>query len=270
MPMTLPTMTSWGAGAYPLMAERLADAAELAVRLAAPGPGDRVLDVGCGTGNAALLAAADGASVVGIDPEPALLHVAWHRANAGEADVDLVMGDATTLDLPDAHFSVVLSVFGVMYAPDHAAAARRMARCATAGARIVLTAWLPGSFMPAMGRAIGPYLPPPPDGSEPPSRWGDREALAELLEGAGLTVDHDSVETLCLDFVDGRDAREFLIATAGHVVQERARLEGEGRWAALVADLDAVIARYAVTSGDGRVTLPLDYRLTRARPRAGG
>jgi SAM-dependent methyltransferase len=175
------------------------------------------------------------------------------------------LGDATSLDLPDDFFTVVLSVFGVMYAADHEAAATELARCSAASARIVLTAWLPDSFMPAMGRALAPYLPPPPPGSGPPSRWGDRQALGELLERAGLAIDHDTCETLRLDFAGRADARDFLIRTAGHVVQERRRLEHEGRWGDLVQALDQVIAQHA-TAGDGDgIILPLRYRLTRAR-----
>jgi SAM-dependent methyltransferase len=258
--------TTWGAGDYPLMAERLIPAAEAAVRLAAPGPYDRVLDIGCGTGNAALLAAASGAAVVGIDPEPALLAVARSRAAAAGATAEFRVGDATSIARPAERFSVVLSVFGVMYAPDHRAAAAQLARWAGPEGRIVLTAWLPDSFMPAMGRALAPYLPPPPAGSEPPGRWGDREALAELLKGAGLAIDRDTRETLRLDFADRVAAREFLIRTAGHVVQERPSLEREGRWGDLVAALDRVIAEHAAAGDDGGTVLPLGYRLTYARP----
>jgi hypothetical protein len=162
---------------------------------------------------------------------------------------------------------VVLSVFGVMYAADHEAAAAELARACAAGGRVVLAAWVPGSFMPAMGGVLAPYLPAPPAGSGPPSRWGDERALGELLGGAGLVAEAGSRETLTLTF-DGRHAAsEFLIATAGHVIAERRRLQGEGRWADLLADLSVFVAEQdRGAAGRGGATLELEYLVSLARP----
>lgn len=260
--------TTWALGAYPRMAERLAGAAVRAVELAAVSERDRVVDVACGTGNGALLAMAHGATAVGVDVEPRLLEVARARAAAlGDAAASLrwVEGDGAALPLPDEAFDAVLSLFGVMYVPDQAAAARELARVCAPGGRVVLTAWTPGSFMPAMGAALAPYLPPPPPGGGPPSRWGDEQALAELLGDAGLTPEQTRRETLSLDFPSRAEAVGFLVATAGHVLAERDRLTAEGRWGALLADLAALVMARDAT-GDGDVSLPLDYRLTLARP----
>jgi SAM-dependent methyltransferase len=236
--------TTWGLGDYPAMAERLMPAAHAAVELAQVGVGDRVLDVACGTGNGAKAAVERGAEVVGIDIEPALLAIA--REAVPEAE--FLEGDATELPVPDGTFDVVMSVFGVMYAPDHEAAARELERVAKPGARIVIAAWTPGSFMPRMGAALAPYLPPPPPGSGPPSRWGDETALATLLG----TLDHAGRRTLIVE----ADV-DFLIATAGHVLAERERLEREGRWQDLRRDLGEVL-------GSER-EVALEYLLARTR-----
>ena len=66
-------MPDWGIGEYELTAQRLEPAAEVAVAALDPTPGERVLDVACGTGNAALLAARAGAEVVGVDAAPRLV-----------------------------------------------------------------------------------------------------------------------------------------------------------------------------------------------------
>lgn len=116
-------MTTWGAGDYPLMARHLETAAGAAVEIAAVGSGDRVLDVATGTGNAALLAAEEGGQVVGADFEPALLEVAEQRATDSGLQVRWLTGDLASLPAPDESADVVLSVFGVMYAADQAAAA---------------------------------------------------------------------------------------------------------------------------------------------------
>ena len=141
------------------------------------------------------------------------------------------------LPVPDDWADVVLSVFGVMYAGDQAAAAGELARVAAPGARVVLASWLPGSLLPAMGQVLSGYLPPPPTGGGPPSRWGDPGALKSLLEDSGLRLTATSVQRLAVDFPDAPAAADFLVRTAGHVVSEQQRLTDDGRWDDLRHDL---------------------------------
>ena len=236
--------TTWGVGDYPRMAERLMPAALEAVELAAVAPADRVLDVACGTGNGAIAAAERGAKAIGVDSEPTLLELARGRAPAA----GWVEGDAQGLPFDDGEFTVVLSLFGVMYAPDQERAARELIRVTAPGGRIAVAAWTPGSFMPRMGATLAPYLPSPPPGSGPPSRWGDPDALADLIGGVESAERH----TLTID----ADV-DFLIDTAGHVLAERERLEAEDRWRDLRRDLAKLI-------GDAR-HVKLEYLLALAR-----
>jgi SAM-dependent methyltransferase len=260
--------TTWGAGEYPLMAQRLRAAARRVVARARVAPGERVLDVACGTGNAALLAAERGAAeVVGIDVEPALLAVAAVRAAEVGAAIDWRVGDAQALPgVGDGSFDAVLSVFGAMYAPDHVAAARELARAtAPGGGRVVLASWTPGSFMPAMGAAVAPFLRAPARSTPPPSRWGDADAVRALLGDAGLAVVEAAGEHLVLSLPDRMNAVAFLVRTAGDVLAERPRLEREGRWGALLAALGGLVAQRDSGVG-GRVALRCDYLLVEARP----
>jgi len=255
--------TTWGAGEYAQMAERLAGGGTGAADGAEVHAGDRVLDVGCGTGNAALLAASRGASVVGVDFEPRLLALARDRAADAGAEVEWLQGDVAALPVPDEAFDVLLSVFGVMYGPDHARATRELHRVCAPQARLMLAAWTPGSFMPAMGGKLAPYLPPRPAGGSSPARWGDERALTELLGQADVTtqtLERDHVE---LAFVDRDDAVGFLVRTAGNVMAERSRLECEGHWDELLTELGAFVAERDEDSGD-RVCLRLEYLLARA------
>jgi SAM-dependent methyltransferase len=241
--------TTWGLGDYPLMAERLEPAARRVVEATAVAAGERVLDIACGTGNAALIAAERGADAVGIDLEPALLEIARGRA-ATATGAEFLLGDAGALPVGDAEFDVVVSAFGVMYAPDHEAAAGELARVAKPGARIALASWTPGSFMPRMGAVLAPYLPPPPPGSGPPSLWGEEARLEAILEPAGITLETTARERLDLDA-----NADFLIDTAGHVLAERTRLEAESRWHALRDDLERLL----------RENVPGEYLLATAR-----
>ncbi|HMD52021.1 MAG TPA: methyltransferase domain-containing protein [Solirubrobacteraceae bacterium] len=261
-----PPATTWGVGDYPLMAQRLEGAARAAVDLAEVGVYDHVLDVACGTGNAALLAAAAGATVTGVDFEPSLLDRARERADSRGLSVTWVHGDAGALPFPDGRFSVVLSVFGVMYAPDQARAAGELARVCSSGGRVVLAAWSPGSLMPAIGAAMAPYLPPPPPGSSPPAVWGDQQAEAALLGGAGLGIDGLSHQSLALGFSDRDAAVDLVVRTAGHVLAERERLSRTGHWSSLLENLAALVDQRDEGVGAG-VSLRMDYLLTIASPK---
>ena len=255
--MTADAATTWGVGEYALIAERLEPAANAVVDLAGVNDSDRVLDVATGTGNAALRAASRGANVVGLDFEPRLLDIARARAHSANLDVDWVQADIESAPLERAAFSVVVSAFGVMYSPDHDAAAAALARCCAPGARLALAAWMPGSFMPAMGAALAPYLPPPPPGGAPPSRWGDAAAVAELLGRHGIDTRTTTTESLALSFRDRAAAVDFLIRTAGHVVSEQPRLQREGRWGQLRGDLAELVA--ARDEGGDSVELRCEY-----------
>jgi len=233
--------TTWGVGEYPLMAQRLLPVAVAAVDRGNVRADDRVIDVAAGTGNAALLAAERGAEVVGVDFEPSLLRVADERSVDLGLRVRWEAADLATLPVPDGWATVVVSVFGVMYAADHAVAACELARCAAPEARIVLASWAPGSFMPAVGQALSEFLASPPASTGPPSRWGDANAVEELLAPAGLRVVSSDIEKVTMTFADVVDAADFLVRTAGHVIAERERLTAEGRWPDLVAALEALV-----------------------------
>jgi SAM-dependent methyltransferase len=249
--------TTWGAGEYALMAQALKPASTLAVDAVNISAGERVIDVATGTGNAALLAAARGAHVFGIDTEPALLALARQRACAN-LDVRWVEADAEALPVPDEHADVVLSVFGAMYAADHAAAARELVRVLASYGRLALAAWTPGSVMPAMGSVIGGYLPPPLPASGPPSRWGDPEALRVLLKDAGATLQRTTVEQLTLRFDNAPAGADFLIRTAGHIVSQQPELRATGQWHQLRDDLAAFVADRGEQHAD-KLLLHLDY-----------
>src|SRR5436305_8704641 len=129
--MSGPPTLDWSLGRYERTAGQLLPAARLVVERAAPSAGDRVVDVGCGTGNAALLAAARGARVTGVDPAARLLEVARERAAGAGLEAEFVDGDAASLPVGDGEADLVMSVFGVIFALNAAAAVSEMARVCT-------------------------------------------------------------------------------------------------------------------------------------------
>ena len=182
-------MVDWGAGNYERTAVELEPAARTAVEIAAPSRGEVVVDVACGTGNAALLAAASGARVIGVDAAARLLALARRRAAPQATDIDFREGDLLDLPLDAGTADVVISVFGVIFAADPAAALRELDRISRPGARTILTAWIPAgpidAMLSEMGRVIGRITQAPP-----PRRfaWHDPDAVRELATQAGLEL----------------------------------------------------------------------------------
>ena len=169
----------WGTGPYQRVTETLADIHEQVVERLAPGPGVRWLDLACGTGAVAERAAARGAAVTGIDLAPALIETARERAVERGLEIDYRVGDCEALEGPDASFDALSSTCGVMFAPDHEATARELARVTRPGGRIALANWTPTGGLARMFKMMAPFQPAPPPSS--PFDWGDEARVRELL-----------------------------------------------------------------------------------------
>jgi len=160
-----------------LVAERLCETADLHA-------GWRVLDVATGSGNAAIAAARLGCRAVGIDYVPALLERGRERAAAEALEVKLLEGDAEALPFANASFDAVTSVFGCMFAPDHARATAELLRVCRPGGTIALASWTPERFVGELFHTIGAHVPPPA-GVLSPTLWGTEAHLRELF-GDGI------------------------------------------------------------------------------------
>ncbi len=174
----------WGDGDYAVTAAALAPTAEVLVDAVAAGPATALVDVACGTGNAALAAAARGAAVTGIDASERLVEQARERAAAAGLEARFLAGDAGALPLPDAGFDAAVSAFGVIFAPDPAAALAEMVRVTRPGGTIGLTSWAAEGPIIEAGRALREAFPAG-DGDGPPPRWEEAAWVAEMLERAG-------------------------------------------------------------------------------------
>ncbi|MBF6621505.1 MAG: methyltransferase domain-containing protein [Patulibacter sp.] len=183
-------MTDWGTGRYEHTAAQLAPAAARAVEAADVQPGDRVLDLACGTGNAALLAAMRGAQVTGLDPAERLLDVAAGRARAAGVEVAWAPGVATELPFDDGAFDAVLSVFGVIFAAPAEDAVAELVRVTADGGRIVLTTWTDGGAIAAgsgvLMRAVVAATGASSTAGPAPRSWGDPDYVAGLFAPHGL------------------------------------------------------------------------------------
>ena len=184
----------WGTGPYQRVTETIADIHENVVERLAPAPGDKWLDLACGTGAVAERAAAAGADVTGIDLAPVLIETAKERAQGLGLEIDYAVGDAESLEVADASFDKVSSTCGVMFTPDHEATARELARVTKPGGKIGLANWTPTGGLAKMFAVMAPYMPAPPPSS--PFAWGGEEHVRELLGEAFELELSEHVSTL--------------------------------------------------------------------------
>ena len=158
----------WASGDYPSMVETfLTPLGPRLVEASGIRAGQRVLDVGAGTGNASIPAAQRGAEVVASDLTPELLDAGRIRARAAGAELDWVEADAEHLPFDDASFDVVMSAIGVMFAPHHQAAADELVRTCRPGGTIALLSWTPDGMLGDLFRTMGPFAPPRPPARRP-------------------------------------------------------------------------------------------------------
>lgn len=172
----------WGAGPFVSIAETISDLHASVADALDAGPGMRVLDAGCGTGGVAELVAPSGATVVGVDLAPALIEIARERAAERSLSIDYRVGDCERLEDGDASYDAVGSSVGVIFAPDHEAAASELARVTKPGGRLALANWQPGPGVQDIFRVMAPFQAAAPPSS--PFDWGDEARVRELLGAA--------------------------------------------------------------------------------------
>lgn len=181
-------MFDWSDGDYALTAAALAPATERVLDVAEVRAGQRLLDVACGTGNAALAAARRGAFATGVDPAIGLLQIARGQAESEGLGVEFLGGDAHGLPVPEAAFDVCVSVFGVIFAPDAEVGIAEMLRATRPGGVVALSSWLQGGAVDSaasiLRAAISPGEPSP-HGTAGPARWQDPDWITSLLADAG-------------------------------------------------------------------------------------
>ena len=225
----------WSVGDYPSIAQRIEVASATLVASMGVTEGTRVVDVATGSGNAALVAAALGGEVTGLDITPELLEVARERAQEAELPVEFIEGDAEALPFGDADFDRVMSVFGVMFAPDQQRAADELARVCRPGGRIGVCAWTPDGVNGRMFGVLATRMPPPPQGFMPPVLWGTEERLRQLFAGTDAELAFERRDVVFED--ESADAWvTYNEGALGPVIMARQAL-GEEAWEGARDDL---------------------------------
>jgi ubiquinone/menaquinone biosynthesis C-methylase UbiE len=178
----------WASGDFAVIGTTLQIVGELLCEAVDLGAGERVLDVAAGNGNATLAAARRFARVTSTDYVPQLLERGKRRAEAEGLDVAFEVADAEALPYPTGSFDVVLSSFGVMFAPDHSQSANELMRVCRSGGRIALASWTPEGFLGQLFRVIAKHVPPTP-GVPSPLLWGTKTHIQDLFTGS-MSIEH--------------------------------------------------------------------------------
>lgn len=249
---------TWATGDFHMISRGIVPVSEALCAAVDPSAGQRVLDVACGSGNAAIAAARRYCEVTGIDYVPALIERARMRAAAEAVDIDFRVADAQALPFANASFDAALSVFGVMFAPDQGKAASELLRVVRPGAKIGLACWMPEDFGADFFGAHARHAPPPA-GVASPLRWGTEAGIAELL-GAAASAIRNEVRTTRIHHRSVHHAIEAFGRYFGPTRRALETLDDNGR-RSLLGDIETVFRRYNVAT-DGTLALQVRYMQT--------
>ena len=219
-------------------------------------PGATMLDVACGSGQLALVAAERGLKVTGVDIATNLILAARGRAAAAGFDVRFDEGDAEALPYADADFEVVASLYGAMFAPRPERVAAELLRVCRPGGIVAMGNWTKEGFVGTMFKTFTRFLMPPDMPS--PLLWGDESVVRERF-GARVSDLRLTRVLYRFDYPFGpADVVEFFRQYYGPATRAFATL-GEAEQAALRAELVRLWSAHDTAAVGGRTTVDAEY-----------
>ena len=241
--------------------------AEDLLALASPKPGDRVLDVACGTGVVARLAAPrvdPNGTVVGFDLNPGMLAVARALPPPQGASIEWREGNVSAIPFPDATFDLALCQQGLQFFPDRPAALREMRRVLVSRGRLTLSVWRPMQFSPgfsALATALGRHIAPEAAAiMQGPFALGSAEDLRTLITGAGFGEVVVRPAAKSLRFPSPEEfVRRYVAATPLAAVAAKASDDAR---AALITEVSAALKSSVDHQG---LAFPIEAHLVLAR-----
>ncbi len=254
---------TWESGDFGQVAKFITHAAEQFMARIELRPGMKVLDAACGTGNLAVIAARRGCVTSGLDIASNLIAQARERARQEGLSIDYTEGDAEAMPYPDASFDLVVSMYGVMFAPRPDRVVNELQRVTKPGGLIALAIWTPTGFIGKMFSVFARHLPPPA-GLPSPLLWGDEAAVRSRFNGAikelRLTP---QIARMCFPF-DATGTVDFFRRYYGPTLRAFGALEPAGQ-AALHRDLVELQTRHNVATQPGETDTPAEYLEVHAR-----
>src|SRR6516162_1281692 len=259
----------WAAGDYTRVAEQLTGVSEAVVEAAGIGSGLRVLDLGAGSGNTALLAAGRGAQVTAVDLTDDLFGTCRRRAAA--AGLTMTWAAANPEDLPfgAGEFDRVVSAVGgpLAMAPGQQRVAAEMARVCRPGGVLAVASWTVEGLVGQVARVIAGYLPPPPPGAASPWAWAAEDSVTALLGPFGYPV-RMARRMASFSYRSPDSYISYLEQVHGPTIMALRLASEQGRRAELRAGLLELYSG-ANTATDGTLAFDQEYLLATAAARAG-
>lgn len=249
---------TWESGDFGQIAQSIENFAEEFMERQPLCTGMRVLDVACGTGNLAMIAAKQGCLVKGMDIAYNLLAQARARAAAAGVSIDFEEADAEALPYPDNSFDLAVSMFGVMFTPQPAVAAAELWRVTRPGGQIALANWTPEGFIGKMFGVFKAHLPPPPPGLPSPMEWGNETTVrTRLAQGFANVRLARHTAPMRYPFPPGETV-EFFRKYYGPTLRAFESLPPSGQ-AALRRDLVELQTRYNTGKTPGTTEVAAEY-----------
>lgn len=249
----------WALGDYDRVAtDVIADLGPALVAAAGIGPGQRVLDVAAGSGNASLPAAETGAVVVASDLTPELVQVGAQRAARLGLDITWQEADAEHLPYARDEFDVTISCVGVMFAPFHQPVADELARVTRPGGTVALINWTPEGFIGQLFATMKPFAPAPAPGATPGPLWGDETHVRTLFAASTSKITTERRALEVTRFASGEDFRDFFARYYGPTIAAYRNVADDP---ARTAELDQALVALAEKWGAGTGRMEWEYLL---------
>jgi SAM-dependent methyltransferase len=238
---------TWMSGDYDVFARYMEKDAEVFYQRLGIKPGTRLLDVGCGAGQLALIAARAGAKVTGCDIATNWLEQARTRAAAEGLEITFEEGDAEALPYKDHEFDAVVSMFGAMFAPRPELVAAELTRVCRPGGTIAMANWAPSGFIGQMFKTIARHIAP--SGMPSPALWGDEATVRDRFRN-GIADLKLTPRTYRFEYPFPPDAVvEFFRVNYGPMTRAFASLDASGQ-KALRSELVRLWAEHNTAAGD--------------------
>jgi ubiquinone/menaquinone biosynthesis C-methylase UbiE len=247
--------TTWASGDFGIIGTTLQIVGESLCEAVDLRAGSTVLDVAAGNGNCSLAAARRWCDVTSTDYVPTLLEDGRRRAEGERLPIRFQVADAEALPFPDGSFDVVLSSFGVMFAPNHARAASELARVCRSHGHIGLANWTPRGFIGQLFKVVGRHVPPPA-ALAPPAQWGTEDHLERLFRESASDI-RATPRDFAFRYKSAAHWIEVFRTWYGPVHKAFAALPPDGQ-DRLEQDLTSLINEFNV-SGDSTVVVPAEY-----------
>ncbi|HUL51368.1 MAG TPA: methyltransferase domain-containing protein [Candidatus Nitrosotalea sp.] len=248
---------TWESGDFGQVAKFIMPVAEQFMARLDLRPGLKLLDAACGSGNLAVIAARRGCITSGLDIASNLIGQARERAKQESLHIEFTEGDAEAMPYPDASFDVVVSMYGVMFAPQPERIVSELRRVTKPGGVIALANWTPEGFVGKMFAVFGRHLPPPA-GLPSPLLWGDEAVVRARFNGDGdrLRLTRYIARMICP--FDPASTVDFFRRYYGPTHRAFESLKADGQ-AALLRDLVDLQTRHNVSPRPDETDTPAEY-----------